>query len=43
MRGAIGRFEKMCEKCGLEVRRLKRIAVGELHLDTKLAPENGAP
>lgn len=31
-------IRKMCEKCGLEVRRLKRIAVGELMLDTKLAP-----
>lgn len=31
-------IRKMCEKCGLEVRRLKRIAVGELHLDSKLAP-----
>ena len=31
-------IRKMCEKCGLEVRRLKRIAVGELMLDPKLAP-----
>ncbi len=31
-------IRKMCEKCRLEVRRLKRIAVGELHLDSKLAP-----
>ena len=28
-------IRKMCEKCGLDVRRLKR---GELHLDPKLAP-----
>ena len=34
-------IRKMCEKCGLEVRRLKRIAVGELMLDPKLAPEAG--
>lgn len=31
-------IRKMCEKCGLDVRRLKRIAVGELLLDPKLAP-----
>ena len=31
-------IRKMCEKCGLDVRRLKRVAVGELHLDPKLAP-----
>nr|WP_297280066.1 pseudouridine synthase [uncultured Butyricicoccus sp.] len=31
-------IRKMCEKCGLDVRRLKRIAVGELMLDPKLAP-----
>lgn len=31
-------IRKMCDKCGLEVRRLKRIAVGELMLDPKLAP-----
>ena len=26
----------MCEQCGLEVRRLKRVAVGELPLDPKI-------
>ncbi|HJC21091.1 MAG TPA: rRNA pseudouridine synthase [Candidatus Butyricicoccus avicola] len=31
-------IRKMCEKCGLDVRRLKRVAVGDLHLDPKLAP-----
>ena len=29
-------IRKMCEQCGLEVRRLKRVAVGELPLDPKL-------
>lgn len=31
-------IRKMCEKCGLSVRRLKRIAVGTLKLDQNLAP-----
>lgn len=31
-------IRKMCEQCGLDVRRLKRIAVGELGLDPKIAP-----
>ncbi len=31
-------IRKMCEQCGLEVRRLKRVAVGELKLDPKLHP-----
>ena len=31
-------IRKMCEKCGLSVHRLKRIAVGTLELDRKLAP-----
>ena len=31
-------IRKMCEKCGLDVRRRKRVAVGDLHLDPKLAP-----
>lgn len=31
-------IRKMCEKCGLDVRRLKRISVGNLALDPKLAP-----
>ncbi len=29
-------IRKMCEQCGLEVRRLKRVAVGELPLDPRL-------
>ena len=29
-------IRKMCDQCGLEVRRLKRVAVGELPLDPKL-------
>ena len=29
-------IRKMCEQCGLEVRRLKRVAVGELPLDPAL-------
>lgn len=29
-------IRKMCEQCGLEVRRLKRVAVGELPLDPKI-------
>ena len=29
-------IRKMCEQCGLEVRRLKRVAVGKLPLDTHL-------
>lgn len=29
-------IRKMCEQCGLEVRRLKRVAVGELPLDPHL-------
>lgn len=29
-------IRKMCEQCGLEVRRLKRVAVGNLPLDTHL-------
>ena len=29
-------IRKMCEQCGLEVRRLKRVAIGELPLDPKL-------
>ena len=29
-------IRKMCEQCGLEVRRLKRVAVGEMHLDPSL-------
>ena len=36
--GSNRQIRKMCEKCGLDVRRLKRVAVGELHLDPKLAP-----
>ena len=31
-------IRKMCEQAGLDVRRLKRVAVGELGLDRKLAP-----
>ncbi len=31
-------IRKMCEQCGLEVRRLKRVAVGEMKLDPKLKP-----
>lgn len=31
-------IRKMCEQCGLDVRRLKRIAVGDLPLDRGLAP-----
>lgn len=31
-------IRKMCEKCGLSVRRLKRISVGEIELDRTLAP-----
>lgn len=31
-------IRKMCEQCGLEVRRLKRIAVGAIELDRALAP-----
>ena len=29
-------IRKMCEQCGLEVRRLKRVAVGDLPLDPRL-------
>ncbi|WP_283675336.1 pseudouridine synthase [Butyricicoccus sp. Marseille-Q5471] len=29
-------IRKMCEQCGLEVRRLKRVAIGKLHLDPGL-------
>ena len=29
-------IRKMCEQCGLEVRRLKRVAVGEVPLDPRL-------
>lgn len=29
-------IRKMCEQCGLEVRRLKRVAVGEIPLDPRL-------
>lgn len=29
-------IRKMCEQCGLEVRRLKRVAVGELQLDPRI-------
>ncbi|MGI6181102.1 MAG: pseudouridine synthase [Agathobaculum sp.] len=29
-------IRKMCEQCGLEVRRLKRVAIGELPLDPSL-------
>ena len=29
-------IRKMCEKVGLEVRRLKRVAIGEMPLDPKL-------
>lgn len=29
-------IRKMCEQCGLEVRRLKRVAVGDLPLDSRL-------
>lgn len=31
-------IRKMCEQCGLEVRRLKRVAIGELPLDPALRP-----
>lgn len=31
-------IRKMCEQCGLEVRRLKRISVGAIELDRALAP-----
>ena len=31
-------IRKMCEKCGLSVRRLKRISVGAIALDRALAP-----
>ncbi|MCQ5128540.1 rRNA pseudouridine synthase [Butyricicoccus faecihominis] len=31
-------IRKMCEQCGLEVRRLKRIAIGKLMLDPRLTP-----
>lgn len=31
-------IRKMCEKCGLTVRRLKRISVGAIELDRALAP-----
>ncbi len=31
-------IRKMCEQCGLEVRRLKRVAVGEMPLDPGLKP-----
>ncbi len=31
-------IRKMCEQVGLDVRRLKRLAVGELELDRNLAP-----
>ncbi len=33
-------IRKMCEKCGLTVRRLKRISVGKIELDRTLAPGN---
>ncbi|MFQ9125826.1 MAG: hypothetical protein ACLR4Z_02150 [Butyricicoccaceae bacterium] len=29
-------IRKMCEKVGLEVRRLKRVAIGDMPLDPKL-------
>ncbi|MDY5972184.1 MAG: pseudouridine synthase [Butyricicoccus sp.] len=31
-------IRKMCAQCGLEVRRLKRVAVGKIGLDSALAP-----
>ena len=31
-------IRKMCEQVGLDVRRLKRVAIGELGMDRKLAP-----
>ncbi len=31
-------IRKMCEQVGLDVRRLKRVAIGDLGLDRKLAP-----
>ena len=31
-------IRKMCAQCGLEVRRLKRVAVGKIGLDPALAP-----
>lgn len=31
-------IRKMCEQVGLDVRRLKRVAIGELGLDRRLAP-----
>ncbi len=31
-------IRKMCEQCGLEVRRLKRTAIGEMKLDPRLKP-----
>jgi len=31
-------IRKMCERCGLEVRRLKRVAIGKIELDSRLKP-----
>lgn len=31
-------IRKMCERCGLEARRLKRISIGKIELDSRLKP-----
>lgn len=36
-------IRKMCEQCGLEVRRLKRVAIGDLRLDFALKPGEWRP